>query len=84
MSSRVVRAIRKRPVRVAEAVVAVAALAGYVIAPEVQEGITVLVVAVLAVVGGEAAQTQTTPIAEPALPDCHEDEGHPDYDLDRP
>ena len=80
MIDRVIRAIRRRPVRVAEAVVALAALAGYVVAPEVQEGITVLVVAFLAVIGGEAAQRKTTPIAAPSLPDCHADEGHPDYD----
>ena len=73
--ARIHRAVRRRPVRVAEAATALAAVAGYQLVPEVEEGITVLVVAVLAVVGGEAAQRYTTSISEPSLPDGHEREG---------
>lgn len=62
--ARIHRAVRRRPVRVAEAVVAVAAVAGYSLVPEVEEGITTLVVALLAVIGGEAAQTRTRPMAD--------------------
>lgn len=76
--ARIHRAVKRRPVRVAEAATALAAVAGVTLAPEVEEGITVLVVAVLAVVGGEAAQRYTTSTSEPRLPDGHDGDADPD------
>ena len=71
MFDRVWRALKRRPVRVAEAVTAALALAGWSIDPEQT---TALIVAVAAILGGEAAQTRTTPTCDPSLPDGHEGE----------
>lgn len=60
---RVVFAIRRRPFRVVEVVVAVAALLGVAIDPDAQEHLVALVV--LLVGGGEVAQRYTTPLADP-------------------
>lgn len=54
---RVARAIRRRPVRVAQALVAVAGAAGVALEPQAAEGIlTVAGLLLTGMVGGEAAQ----------------------------
>ena len=67
------RAFRRRPVRVVEAVIALAGTLGLALQPEATEAILTLVGLVL--VGGEYAQTKTTPTAEPRLDDGHRGEG---------
>jgi|GEM_PF-6601719 len=66
--TRIARSVRRRPVRVLEAVIALAATAGYALTPEVTGHI--LALAALVLVGGEVAQTKVTPTADP-----HDDEG---------
>ena len=63
------RAVKRRPVRVAEAVVALAGALGLVIQPEATAAILTLVA--LTIGGGEAAQRRTTPVADPRLDDGH-------------
>lgn len=67
------RTVRRRPVRVAEAVLALAAALGVALAPELEEHVLGLVGTLVAVgvLGGEVAQTRTTPTADPRLDDGH-------------
>lgn len=77
--------LRRRPVRVAEALAVVAVIVAYIVAPEAVASVVTLLVAIVGVVaGGEVAQTHTTSKHYPILPDGHEDEGHPDYDPNAP
>ena len=73
----IVHAIRRRPVRVAEAVIAVAAVAGVTVGPEVLDSVEQIVAALAAVgiVSGEVAQKWTTALSDPRLRDGHEREG---------
>lgn len=70
--NRLVRAVRRRPVRCVEAVLVVAAALGVTLAPELRESVTtlagVLAPVVLGVAGGEAAQTRTRPTADDDVP----------------
>jgi len=76
----IISAVRRRPVRVVESVVALVALVGtisiVVVGPEA-ENIVYAVIGLLTatgVIGGEVAQTQTRPVTEAAsIPDRHED-----------
>lgn len=63
MVDRVKDALLRRPVRVAEAVLALAAALGYAVNPELQAEIAALVGAVVAVF--EVAQIKTTSLADP-------------------
>lgn len=60
---RLARAVRRRPVRVAEALLVIAAAVGVTVAPELRESITTLAAvlgpAAVGVAAGEAAQTKT-------------------------
>lgn len=75
--SRIRRAIARRPVRVAEAVIAIAAVLGVTIGPEVLDAVEqiVAVVAAVGIVSGEVAQRWTTALSDPRLRDGHEREG---------
>jgi len=75
--SKLINAIRRRPVRVAEAVIALAAVAGVTIGPEVLDSLEQIVAALAAVgiVSGEIAQRWTTALSDPRLRDGHEHEG---------
>ena len=75
--SKLINAIRRRPVRVAEAVIALAAVAGVTIGPEVLDSFEQIVAALAAVgiVSGEIAQRWTTALSDPRLRDGHEHEG---------
>ena len=75
--SKLINAIRRRPVRVAEAVIALAAVAGVTIGPEVLDSLEQIVAALAAVgiVSGEIAQRWTTALSDPRLRDGHEREG---------
>lgn len=59
MIDRIVSAVRRRPVRVLEALVALAGAFGLVIDPEATQAIVTLLV--LVVGGGEVAQRRTQP-----------------------
>lgn len=61
---RLLYALRRRPVRVAEALVAVAVAAGLV-SEAVETDIVAAVGALLAVLAGEVAQRKATPLADP-------------------
>lgn len=71
MLDRIRHAFQRRPVRVVEALIVLAGTLGLVLDPEATEAILTLVGLVL--VGGEAAQTKTTPTADPRLDDGHGD-----------
>ena len=73
----IIHAIRRRPVRVAEAVIAAAAVAGVTVGPEVLDSVEqiVAVLAAVGIVSGEVAQKWTTALSDPRLRDGHEREG---------
>lgn len=73
---RIVYAVKRRPVRVVEALLGLCAAVGLALAPEVEEHVLGLVAALVAVgvIGGEVAQTQTTPTVDPRVDDGHADE----------
>ena len=53
---------KRRPVRVVEAAIGLAAALGLTLAPDVEQAVIVLVVALVGIVGGEVAQTKTRPL----------------------
>lgn len=61
--TRILAAIRRRPVRVLEALIGLLASFGVALAPEQSAAIVAL--AALLVGASEVAQTQTTPVADP-------------------
>ena len=63
--------LKRRPVRIAELILAAAAAVGVTVSDDVAQAVTVLVVAAVGVLAGEVAQTQTTPIHDPDLDDGH-------------
>lgn len=69
MIDRIAYAIRRRPVRVVEALIVLAGTLGLVIDPNATQAILTLVG--LVVVGGEAAQTKTTSVKYPRIDDGH-------------
>ena len=74
---RAAKAVKRRPVRVAEAVIVAFAAAAATWGVDVVDQIETLI-AVLAAVGvisGEVAQKLTTPLSDPRLRDGHEHEG---------
>ena len=71
---RIIYAIKRRPIRVVEAAVGLLAALGVVLLPEVEEAIFAVAVAVVAIAGGEVAQTRTTPTVDPRLDDGHDDQ----------
>lgn len=56
--------MRRRPVRVAELILAAAAAVGVTVTDDVAQAVTVIVVAAVGVLAGEVAQTKTTPVAD--------------------
>ena len=69
----IIYAIRRRPVRVVEAVVALLGAVGVVLLPETEEAVYAVVGALMAagIVGGEIVQTRVTPVEYPNLDDSH-------------
>ena len=65
------RAFRRRPVRVAEAVLALAAALGVGLSDTAEAQVIAIVTALVGLIGAEVAQTKTTPTAEPRLDDGH-------------
>lgn len=75
--NRVVEAIQRRPVRVVEAIIGLLAALGIVLLPEVETAVYAVIGALVAagIVGGEIAQTKTTPVTHPQLDDGHGEDG---------
>lgn len=66
MTERIRDAIRRRPVRVAEAVLALAAVLGIGLTDTAEAQVLAIVVALVGLIGGEVAQTRTSPyVPEP-------------------
>ena len=70
---RIIYALKRRPVRVVEALLALAAALGIGLLPDVEDAVVGLIATLVAVgiIGGEVAQTQTTPTVDPSLDDGH-------------
>lgn len=66
MIDRIAHALRRRPVRIVEALIVLAGALGLALDPDAAQSILVLVG--LVVGGGEVAQTKTTPVADPKVP----------------
>lgn len=73
MLERIKRRIARRPFRVVEALVVLAAALGIAIEPDTAAALGTLTALVIG--GGETAQRSTTPLSEPVIPDDHEDDG---------
>ena len=71
-----IHAIRRRPVRVAEAAIVACAAAAATWGVDVVDQIEALIagLAAVGVISGEAAQKLTTPLSDPRLRDGHERE----------
>lgn len=69
MLDRIRKAVRRRPVRVVEAVLALVAAVGVAVTPEAEAAVRAIIAALgaVGVVGGEVVQRRTTPLAEPRL-----------------
>ena len=73
----IIHAIRRRPVRVAEAVIVACAAAAATWGVDVVDQIEALIagLAAVGVISGEVAQRWTTSLHDARLPDGHDDEG---------
>lgn len=65
MLARILTAARRRPVRVVEAALALAAALGVGLTDSAEAQVVAIVVAVVGLIGGEAAQRHTTPTVDP-------------------
>lgn len=71
---RIRHAIERRPVRVVEAVLALAAALGIGLTDTAETQVVAIVTALVGLIGGEIAQTKTTSTKHPALDDGHGDQ----------
>ena len=77
MLDRVWHKLKRRPVRVMEAVLALAGTVGIVLLPEAEDAVYQVIGALVAagILGGEVAQTKVTPVKDAKLDDGHRDDG---------